>query len=177
MKYKHILLGITGGIAAYKAPLIVRLLKSKGADVRCVMTRNATNFVTPLTLQTVSQNKVYIEPFEVAGVWNPEHIALADWADLFLIAPATANCIGKYAAGIADDLLTTTLLAYTGPVLLAPTMNDKMYANPIVQRNIKTLKEFGIKFIDPTIGELACGSTGKGRMPDPEEIVSYIETL
>ena len=177
MTNKHILLGITGGIAAYKAPLIVRQLKAQGADVRCIMTHNATNFVTELTLQTVSQNKVYVEPFETLGVWNPEHVALADWADILLIAPATANCIGKYAAGIADDLLTTTLLAFDGTVVLAPAMNDKMYANPIVQRNLKSLSELGVLIIEPSSGELACGANGKGRMSEPDEIVKYVISL
>lgn len=176
MEGKKIVLGVTGGIAAYKAPLIVRLLKAQGAEVRCVMTRNAEEFVTALTLQTVSKNKVYIETFEKHGVWNPEHIALSDWGDIMLVAPATANCIGKYAAGIADDLLTTTLLAFGGKVVIAPAMNDKMYSNPIAQRNIKTLKEFGVEFIEPIIGELACGAVGQGKMEEPEKIVKFIKS-
>lgn len=177
MNGRKIVLGVTGGIAAYKVPLIVRLLKAQGAEVRCVMTKNACEFVTPLTLQTVSKNKVLVETFEKNGVWNPEHIALSDWGEIMLVAPATANCIGKYAAGIADDLLTTTLLAFGGKVVMAPAMNDKMYSNPIVQRNIRTLKELGVEFIEPIVGELACGAVGQGKMEEPEKIVDYLKTL
>lgn len=177
MKGKKIVLGVTGGIAAYKAPLIVRLLKAQGADVRCVMTHNACEFVTALTLQTVSKNKVYTETFEKQGEWNPEHIALSDWGDIMLVAPATANCIGKYAAGVADDLLTTTLLAFGGKIVFAPAMNDKMYNNPIVQRNIRVLKECGVEFIEPIVGELACGAVGQGKMEEPEKIVERLKNI
>jgi len=175
MKGKHIILGISGGIAAYKTPDLVRQLKAAGAEVRCIMTSNAQQFVTPLSLQTVSQNKVYTEQFEPFGVWNPEHVALADWADLMLVAPATANIIGKFAAGIADDLLSTSFLAFGKQVVIAPAMNDKMFAHPIVQRNIEILKSIGVKVIDPTDGELACGAVGKGRMEQPANIVEYLK--
>jgi len=177
MKGKHIILGVSGGIAAYKTPELVRLLKQEGAEVRCIMTENAQHFVTPLTLQTVSQNKVYTAEFEPLGEWNPEHVAHADWADFMLVAPATANIIGKFASGIADDVLSTTFLAFAKPVVIAPAMNDKMYAHPIVQRNIETLKGIGVRFIEPAFGELACGAVGKGRMEQPVNIVSFLKTL
>ena len=177
MEGKHIILGISGGIAAYKTPDLVRQLRASGAEVRCIMTQNARQFVAPLSLQTVSQNKVYTDQFEPLGVWNPEHVALADWADVLLVAPATANIIGKFAAGIADDLLSTTFLAFDKTVVIAPAMNDRMFAHPMVQRNIGILREIGVRFIDPTSGELACGAVGKGRMEDPTNIVNYIREL
>lgn len=177
MKGKHVILGVSGGIAAYKTPDLVRQLKASGAEVRCIMTANAQQFVAPLALQTVSQNKVYTEQFEPLGVWNPEHVALADWADLMLVAPATANIIGKFASGIADDLLSTSFLAFAKQVVIAPAMNDKMFAHPIVQRNIETLRQIGVLFIDPTEGELACGTVGKGRMEQPANIVEFIKKL
>lgn len=177
IKGKHIILGITGGIAAYKTPELVRQLIQAGAEVRCVMTRNSQHFVTPLSLQTVSQNKVYTEEFEPINVWNPEHVANADWADMMLVAPATCNIIGKFASGIADDVLSTTFMAFSKPVFIAPAMNDKMYDNPILKRNMGILSEAGVRFIEPAYGELACGSVGKGRMEEPENIVAYLDKL
>lgn len=175
LKGKKIILGISGGIAAYKTPELVRLLKKAGAEVRVVMTKNAQHFATPLSLQTVSQNKVYTEEFEPLGVWNPEHVGHADWADFMLVAPATANIIGKFASGIADDVLSTTFLAFAKPVYIAPAMNDKMYEHPILQRNMGILREAGMHFIEPAYGELACGAVGKGRMEEVENIVAFLE--
>lgn len=163
----NILLCVTGSIAAYKSVGIARRLTDSGASVRVVMTRASARFITPLTFEAVTGNKVSADLFdEPLG-----HISLPEDADLILIAPATANIIGKYAAGIADDLLTSILLAYDGPVLVAPAMNSKMYSNPIVQKNIKYLSSLGVKFIGPASGHLACGDKGIGRMSDPDDIV------
>jgi len=167
MKGKRILLGISGGIAAYKTPELIRLFVKAGAEVQVVATKNALEFVTRLTLETLSKNKVYADTYEAVNAWSTEHIALADWADLFLIAPATANVLGKFATGIADDALTTTYLAFNKPVFMAPAMNVKMYEHPVVQKNMQYLRETGVHFIEPTVGELACGDFGKGRMEDP----------
>ena len=172
---KKILLGISGGIAAYKCPELIRQLMAEGAEVRVVTTQNALWFVTPVTLQTLSRNKVYSEVFEPVSQFNPEHISHADWADALLVAPATANIIGKFANGIADDALSTTFLAFDKPVFVAPTMNDKMYEHPVVQRNIRELRAIDVQFIEPAYGELACGSVGKGRMEEPENIVAFLE--
>lgn len=174
---KHILLGISGGIAAYKCPELIRQLLAEGAEVRVICTRNALHFVTEVTLQTLSHNKVYSEVFEPVHTFNPEHVSHADWADALLVAPATANVIGKFANGIADDALTTTFLAFDKPVFIAPAMNDKMYEHPIVQRNIRELRAVDVQFIEPAYGELACGTVGKGRMEEPENIVSFIESV
>ncbi len=173
---KHILLGISGGIAAYKCPELIRQLVAEGAEVRVICTRNALNFVTITTLQTVSRNKVYFEVFEPVSAFNPEHISHADWADALVVAPATANVIGKFANGIADDALSTTFLAFDKPVFIAPAMNTKMYENPIVQRNIRELRAVDVLFIEPAYGELACGAEGKGRMEEPENIVSFLDS-
>ncbi len=172
---KKILLGISGGIAAYKCPELIRQLMAEGAEVRVVTTKNALWFVTPVTLQTLSHNKVYSEVFEPVSQFNPEHISHADWADLLLVAPATANIIGKFANGIADDALSTTFLAFDKPVFIAPAMNDKMYEHPVVQRNIRELRAIDVQFIEPAYGELACGAVGKGRMEEPENIVAFLE--
>lgn len=166
MKPKKILLGVTGGIAAYKTPDLVRRLKSAGADVTVVMTPEAGHFVTALTLQTVSGNKVYQDMFETQDTWDVEHVALAESADLVLIAPATANTIAKLAAGLCDDLLTCVVAATEAPVVLAPAMNDRMYLNKINQENIARLKKIGYKFIGPDKGPLACGKISIGRMCD-----------
>lgn len=176
LKGKKIILGISGGIAAYKCGELVRQLVQAGAEVRCVTTQNALQFVTVVTLQSLSRNKVYTEVFEPVGVWNPEHVSHADWADAMIVAPATANIIGKFASGIADDALSTTFLAFDKPVYIAPAMNDKMYKSPIVQRNIEYLKSIGVEFIEPAYGELACGAVGKGRMEEPEQIVEILGT-
>ena len=172
---KKILLGLTGGIAAYKAPELIRQLIAAGAEVRVVATKNALQFVTPVSLQTVSRNRVYSEVFEPVISFNPEHISHADWGDILLVAPATANIIGKFASGIADDALSTLYLAFSKKVFIAPAMNTVMYEHPIVQRNMHTLREVGVEFIKPACGELACQSVGKGRMQEPEVIVSYLQ--
>lgn len=172
---KHIVLGITGGIAAYKAPLLVRLLVKAGAEVQCAVTQHALQFVTPLTLQTVSGHKVYADLFADHNEHSTEHISLKDWADLVIVAPATANIIGKMASGIADDALSTLLLSFRGPVMVAPAMNTQMYESPILQRNLAILRDvLGCKVLEPAEGELACGTSGKGRMPEPEEIMQQV---
>lgn len=174
---RQILLGITGGIAAYKAAELVRQLVKAEAKVKVVMTKNACQFITPLTLQTLSGNKVYTDTFEAGVDYQIEHIALTDSSDLTVVAPATANIIGKFAGGIADDLLSTLLLAAKPPVLVAPAMNTRMWENPSVQRNIEKLKSQGVHFIDPQEGELACKTVGKGRMAEPEEILAKVKEL
>lgn len=168
---KTIVLGVTGGIAAYKSAEITRLLVNEGALVRVIMTKNAQEFITPLTLQTLSGNPVSTETFSLTQESEIGHIRLADTADLVLIAPATADVIAKLAHGLADDLLTTVLLATTAPVLVAPAMNVHMYAHPAVQENIRTLANRGYRFVEPGEGFLACGYEGKGRLADPEDIV------
>ena len=168
---KTIVVGVTGGIAAYKAAELVLLLVKDGAFVRVIMTKNAQEFITPLTLQTLSGNPVATETFNLTQESEIGHIRLADTADLILIAPASADVIGKLAHGIADDLLTTVLLATMAPVLVAPAMNVHMYAHPAVQDNIRTLGQRGYRFVEPAEGFLACGYEGKGRLADPEDIV------
>ena len=171
----RVIVGITGGIAAYKAPQLVRLLKKQGHDVTCVATRHALEFVTPLTLETVSGHRLYSELFDPANERNTEHIALKDWGDMMVVAPATANCIGKLATGIADDALSTLLLAFSHkPLFLAPAMNTDMWEHPAVQQNLATLQARGVNIIPPAEGELACGATGPGRMAEPEEIALAI---
>lgn len=174
---RQILLGITGGIAAYKTAELVRLLVKAEAQVRVVMTRNACQFITPLTLQTLSGHKVYTDTFEAGVNYQIEHISLTDASDLTVVAPATANIIGKFANGIADDLLSTLLLAAKPPILLAPAMNTRMWENPAVQQNIEKLKTQGVLLIEPGEGELACKTVGKGRMAEPEEIFDRIKEL
>lgn len=167
---KNVLIGISGGIAAYKIPELVRLFTKAGASVKVVATRNALQFVSPLTLETLTTAKVYSDVFASVNDYSTEHIALAKWADVFLIAPATANVLGKFANGIADDALSTMYLAYPGKVYAAPAMNTHMYEHPAVQRNMQRLKEDGVYFLEPTEGMLACGDVGKGRMQDPQLI-------
>ncbi len=175
---KHILLGITGGIAAYKAPLIARLLIQAGAEVQCVATNSALQFVTPLTLETVSGRPLYSDLFAANNRHSTEHISLKDWADLMLVAPATANIMGKMANGIGDDALSTLLLALTGkPVVMCPAMNTQMWHNPAVQRSMDTLRGDGMHFVMPTNGELACGTSGVGRMEEPAAIVQQLQQL
>ena len=174
---KKIVLGVTGGIAAYKAAELVRALIRQGAQVKVIMTRNAQEFITPLTMQTLSQNQVYTDMFVAADKFDIAHIALAEYADAFVIAPATANIIGKITAGIADDLLSTTMMAQDKPTLICPAMNDKMLANPVVQENIGKVKKLGYAVMESAEGELACKTKGKGRLPDVEEIVEAIENL
>ncbi len=176
-RLKTIVLGVTGGIACYKAVELVRLLVREGFAVQVVMTRAAMEFVTPLTFQTLSGRPVATEVFNLTQESEIGHINLADQANLFVIAPATANIIGKIAAGIADDLLTTVLMATQAPVLFAPSMNVHMYENPILQENIRKLKGLGYHFMEPVEGYLACGYEGKGRLPEPEDIVEEIRGL
>ncbi|WP_207857901.1 bifunctional phosphopantothenoylcysteine decarboxylase/phosphopantothenate--cysteine ligase CoaBC [Lucifera butyrica] len=174
MQEKRIVLGVTGGIAAYKAVEIVSRLKKEGADVQVIMTQAAAQFVTPLTFREMSGNPVIVTMWEEPKRWNVEHIALASWADLFLIAPATANIIGKIANGIADDMLSTTVMATTAPVVFAPAMNTNMYRNAIVQQNITKLSNLGYRFLEPGYGRMACGTEGPGRLPEPAEIVRQV---
>ena len=174
---KNILVGVTGGIAAYKSAGIVSLLKKKGYNVKVVMTENATKIIGPLTLETLSRNRIYVDMWDSNPHYEVEHISLADWADMVLIAPATYNIIGKVANGIADDMLTTILAAVSvrKPVFFALAMNVNMYENPILKENIDKLKSFGYRFIDAEEGLLACNYSAKGRMSEPEDIVDEIE--
>lgn len=174
---KNILVGVTGGIAAFKSASIVSLLKKKGYNVKVVMTENATNIIGPLTLETLSKNRVYVDMWDKNPHYEVEHISLADWADIVLIAPATYNIIGKVANGIADDMLSTILSAVSlrKPVFFALAMNVNMYENPILNENIDKLKTYGYRFIDTNEGLLACDYEAKGRMKEPEEIVDIIE--
>ncbi|MEN8699399.1 bifunctional phosphopantothenoylcysteine decarboxylase/phosphopantothenate--cysteine ligase CoaBC [Bacillus infantis] len=172
---KRILLCVTGGIAVYKAAALTSKLTQAGAEVKVMMSESAVKFVAPLTFQALSRHDVYIDTFDEKDSRVIAHIDLADWADLILVAPATANVIGKLANGIADNMITTTLLAATAPVWIAPAMNVHMYDHPAVQKNIKLLYEYGCRFIEPGEGYLACGYVGKGRLEEPEKIVSNIE--
>lgn len=174
MKNKHIIVGVSGGIACYKAVEVVSRLRKAGAEVKVVMTRNATKFVAPMTFGEISGNPVAVEMFENIHDWNVEHISLATWADAYVVVPATANVIAKMAAGIADDMLTTQLLATKAPIYLCPAMNTNMYENPITQRNFKTLEEFGHHILPAASGPLACGTTGIGRLPEPADIVAWL---
>lgn len=177
LKGKTIILGVTGGIAAYKAATIVSRLVERGADVHVIMTASATQIITPLTLQTLSKNPVHIDTFDERNPKVVTHIDLADKADLALIAPATANSIAKLALGLADDMLSTTLLAVTCPVVIAPAMNVHMLEHPAVVRNIETLQHRGVHIIEAGTGQLACGYVAKGRLEEPEAIVAYVEQL
>ena len=171
---KEIVLGVTGGIAAYKSAEIVSRLRHSGANVHVIMTRNATEFIAPLTFQTLSANQVVTDTFEAPEYWNVEHVALAKLADIFVVAPATANILAKMASGIADDMLSTTLLATKAQILVAPAMNTGMWTAPATQNNVKVLKERGVRMIGPESGMLACGDEGAGRMSEPEMIVEEI---
>ncbi len=171
---KKILLCVSGGIAVYKAVALTSKLVQAGAEVRVIMTKSAMEFVTPLTFQTLSRNEVYFDTFDEKNPQVIAHIDLADWADLVLVAPATANTIGKLANGIADNMLTTTLMATKATVWIAPAMNVHMYEHPAVQENIQTLYQFGYRFIEPSEGFLACGYVGKGRLEEPEKIVELL---
>lgn len=170
----HILLGISGGIAAYKSLSLIRLFQKNNAEVKVVATPNALQFVTPLSLQTLSQNKVYTDPFQILENVDVEHIALTEWADALVVAPATANIIGKFANGIADDALSTLFLACDKPVFIAPAMNTKMLHHPAVQQNLQILHQRGCHIIEPSAGYLACGATGNGRMQEPEVLCEYV---
>jgi phosphopantothenoylcysteine decarboxylase/phosphopantothenate--cysteine ligase len=172
-----VILGVTGGIAAYRACDIISILKKRSIDVTVLMTKEAEEFVTPLTFQTLSQNKIYRDLFAMPDEWNPVHTSLADRADLVLIAPATANVIGKIASGICDDILTCAVFATKAPVLFAPAMNEKMYQHRIVQENIKKLKNIGYHFVGPVKGRLACGHEAIGHIADTDQIVREVNKL
>lgn len=174
---KRIVLGVSGGIAAYKACTICSQLTQKGAEVHVVMTESATQFVRPLTFQSLSRQRVHVDTFDEQDPSVVQHINLADHADLCIVAPATANVIGKLANGIADDMLTTILLATEAPVWVAPAMNGHMYAHPAVERNMNMLKKQGVHLLEPGEGQLACGYVGKGRMAEPEEIIDVVNTF
>lgn len=171
---KNVLLGVSGGIAAYKALEIVSQLKKNNIEVNVIMTENATKFVTSLSFQSLSQNMVVVDTFSEPKSWEIAHISWAEKADVMLVAPATANIIGKVANGIADDMLSTTIMATKAKVIFAPAMNTNMYENKIVQDNIKKLKSYGYEFIEPSEGRLACGATGKGKLEDPSIIVEKV---
>jgi len=173
----NVLLGVTGGIAAYKAVDLASRMVKLGASVNVIMTKNATRLVQPITFRYISRNPVSIETFDETEDWKPEHISLADNADVFVIAPATANIIAKLAHGIADDMLSTTALAVRCSSLIAPAMNSNMYENPVVQENIEILKRRGFEFVEPEYGQLACGYEGKGRLADPEKIIRAIQKI
>ena len=172
---KKIVVGVTGGIAAYKACDLVSRLKKRGAQVRVVLTEHACQFVQPLTFETLSGNPAYTDSFD--RKYEIGHVALAKWADLLLIAPATANCMAKMACGIADDLLSTTCLAVRCPVLVAPAMNSAMWRNPATQANLELLRSWGVRFVGPEAGHLACGDDDVGRMSEPEQIVEAVEAI
>ena len=172
-----VVLGVTGSIAAYKACELTRLMIRDGLEVAVVMTKSATEFVTPLTFRTLSKQPVEIDMFELSGAWMPGHISLADRADLFVVAPCTANVLAKIANGIADDLLTSTALATRAPILLAPAMNSGMWENPATRANAATVTARGIRLINGEVGELACGTTGNGRMAEPSAIFAVIKEM
>lgn len=171
---KHIVLGVTGSIAAYKIASLASMLVKQKADVTVIMTPNATNFINPITFESLTGHKCLVDTFDRNFEFQVEHVSLAKQTDVFLVAPASANVIAKAAHGIADDMLTTTLLACTCPKLFAPAMNTRMYQNPVVQDNMKTLSHYGMEVITPARGYLACGDTGEGKMPDPEVLFEYI---
>ena len=168
------MLGVTGSIAAYKIASLASMLKKKKADVTVIMTRNATNFINPITFESLTGNKCLVDTFDRNFQYSVEHVALAKLADVVMVAPASANVLAKAAHGLADDMLTTTLLACECPKLFAPAMNTRMYRNPIVQDNIKTLQNYGMEVITPATGYLACGDTGEGKMPEPEFLLECI---
>lgn len=175
LKGKTVLLGVCGGIAAYKTASLASMLVKQEADVHVIMTEHAVNFINPITFETLTGNKCIVDTFDRNFQHNVEHVSLGKRADVLLVAPATANVIGKMAAGIADDMLTTTFLACRCPVLIAPAMNTAMYQNPIVQDNLKKLAGYGCRVIEAASGWLACGDTGAGKMPEPEVLYSHIE--
>ena len=174
---KKIVLGVTGGIAVYKAVDLVSRLRKAGCEVRVVMTEHAQQFVTPLTFKEISGNAVATSMWNANQEFNVEHIALANWADAFLVAPATANILAKMACGIADDLLSTTLLAAQAPIVVCPAMNTGMYQNPATQENITKLQERGVTVMPPAVGHLACGTSGPGRLPEPQQIVEFMSAF
>ena len=177
LKGKKIVLGVTGGIAVYKAVDLVSRLRKQGCEVRVVMTEHAQQFVTPLTFKEISGNQVAVSMWSSNQEFNVEHIALANWADAFVVAPATANIIAKMAYGLADDLLSTTLLAAQDPIVVCPAMNTGMYENVATQENIAKLQGRGITVMPPAVGKLACGTSGAGRLPEPQEIVEFLNAF
>ncbi|MBN1355852.1 bifunctional phosphopantothenoylcysteine decarboxylase/phosphopantothenate--cysteine ligase CoaBC [bacterium] len=177
MRVGRVVLGVTGGIAAYKSAELLRILRKKGMDVRVVMTRNASRFVGPVTFQALSGHPVFMEMFGPDAGSHLEHVELADWTDLFIVAPATANILGKFAAGIADDFLSTFYLALDASVIIAPAMNPRMYSHPATRRSVELLKERGHIFIGPDTGDTACGRSGPGRMSAPEIIAEHAAAL
>ncbi len=174
LKGKTILLGISGSIAAYRACDLTRDLKAEGADVICLMTKAAREFIAPLTFQSLSGNPVYADPFVFTGEWNVLHTSLAERANLVLIVPATADIIARLAAGFADDMVTSVVLASRAPVLIAPAMNDNMYLHPATQENIKKLKSLNYRFVDPIVGKLACGKTAVGHIAGNASILERV---
>lgn len=172
---RKILLGVTGSIAVYKAAELVRLFIRGGDEVQVVMTPAATQFVTPLTFQTLSQRPVFVDQFAPPAAWRPEHVSLAAWADLALVAPATANTLAKMRMGVADNLLTATLLATRAPVFVAPAMNDGMWLAAATQENLAALRARGVRILGPAAGALACGTSGLGRMLEPAEIFAALQ--
>ncbi len=174
LKGKTVVLGITGSIAAYKMAGVAHTLKKMGADVHVIMTKNALNFINPITFETLTSNKCLVDTFDRNFEFNVEHVSLAKKADIFMVAPASANIIGKIASGICDDMLTTTLFAFKGVKIIAPAMNTNMYDNPILQDNLKKLKSYGYEIIEPASGLLACDDIGRGKLPDEEILVNRI---
>ena len=174
LENKTVLLGVTGGIAAYKSASLASMLVKAGADVRVIMTEHATNFIHPITFETLTGHKCIIDTFDRNFEFHVEHVALAQKADVIIVAPATANVIAKLAHGLADDMLTTTILASKAPKLIAPAMNTGMYENPVTQDNIALLRKYGMEIITPASGRLACGDTGAGKMPEPEVLFEHI---
>ena len=174
LKGKTVVLGVTGSIAAYKIANLASMLVKKHANVHVIMTENACNFINPITFETLTGNKCLVDTFDRNFQFNVEHVSLAKLADIFLVAPASADVIGKIANGIADDMLTTTIMACKCPKLISPAMNTNMFTNPIVQDNLKKLEHYGYEIIQPDSGYLACGDTGAGKMPEPEMLLEYI---
>lgn len=174
LKGKTVVLGVTGSIAAYKIANLASALKKLHADVNVIMTKNATNFINPITFESLTGNKCLVDTFDRNFEFQVEHVSMAQKADIFVVAPASANVIGKIANGIADDMLTTTIMAAKCHKIISPAMNTNMYENPIVQDNIKKLKSYGYEIVEPATGYLACGTTGSGKMPEPEVLLSYI---
>jgi len=174
LKDRTVVLGVSGSIAAYKTASLASALKKIGADVHVIMTHNATNFINPITFESLTGNKCLVDTFDRNFQFQVEHVSIAKKADVFMLAPASANVIGKIAHGIADDMLTTTIMACKCRVFISPAMNTNMYTNPILQDNLDALRKYGYEIIEPASGYLACGDTGAGKMPEPEELLSYI---
>lgn len=174
LKGKTVVLGVTGSIAAYKIASLASMLVKAHCDVHVIMTRNATNFINPITFETLTNHKCIVDTFDRNFEFQVEHVSLAQQADVMMIAPASANVIGKVAHGIADDMLTTTIMACPGKVIFSPAMNVHMFENPILQDNLEILRKYGYEIVEPAVGYLACGDTGAGKMPEPETLYQYI---